>query len=54
MCRWPIGDPLEDGFTFCGRPAERSYCGQHAQIAYRQGAAKPLDADPEIRRALAN
>ena len=19
MCHWPVGDPMEDGFHFCGR-----------------------------------
>jgi GcrA cell cycle regulator len=37
MCRWPIGDPDESGFTFCGRPSdgERPYCQGHARLAYK-------------------
>ncbi|CAN7654566.1 GcrA cell cycle regulator [Phenylobacterium sp. LjRoot225] len=53
MCKWPIGDPLLDGFTYCGRPAEGPYCQGHSEVAYRPGKPKPLDRDPEIRRALA-
>jgi GcrA cell cycle regulator len=35
-CRWPIGDPLAEGFTLCGRPAVRgAYCAPHAAIAYQ-------------------
>jgi hypothetical protein len=35
-CRWPIGDPAEPGFRFCGAPkvAGRSYCQHHLGIAY--------------------
>lgn len=31
-CRFPIGDPKEDGFHFCGQPAAvgLSYCRAHA------------------------
>src|SRR5271163_4381060 len=32
MCKWPIGDPSSDDFTFCGRRAgeEGPYCIDHA------------------------
>ena len=36
QCRWPMGDPLADGFCLCGRPAIRgAYCAPHAGLAYR-------------------
>ena len=36
MCKWPIGDPTDNGFTFCGRRAsEGSYCVEHARVAYQ-------------------
>jgi GcrA cell cycle regulator len=36
QCRWPIGDPLSDGFCLCGRPVGRgAYCGPHGALAYR-------------------
>jgi GcrA cell cycle regulator len=37
MCKWPIGDPSSDGFTFCGRRSEREgpYCTEHARVAYQ-------------------
>lgn len=35
-CRWPIGDPEAQDFTFCGRTKERgAYCADHAARAYR-------------------
>ena len=36
-CRWPIGDPTEEDFSFCGHaPRENTpYCEYHARIAYQ-------------------
>lgn len=36
-CRWPIGDPGSEGFTFCGRRSDSGipYCTAHARIAYQ-------------------
>lgn len=35
-CVWPLGQPLEPGFRFCGARAlfERPYCAEHAALAY--------------------
>ncbi len=35
-CRWPIGDPFDSGFHFCGRAAnERDpYCAHHMALAH--------------------
>jgi GcrA cell cycle regulator len=38
MCRWPIGDPAQPDFRFCGAkklPGEGPYCACHAGIAYQ-------------------
>jgi GcrA cell cycle regulator len=37
MCKWPIGDPASDSFTFCGRRSDREgpYCAEHARVAYQ-------------------
>ncbi len=37
MCRWPIGDPSENEFHFCGRKPEHGspYCEAHARKAYQ-------------------
>jgi GcrA cell cycle regulator len=36
-CRWPIGDPTDDDFRFCGRPpaAGLPYCREHVRVAYQ-------------------
>ena len=35
-CRWPIGDPKDEGFHFCGKEClpDKPYCAEHAAIAY--------------------
>ena len=35
-CRWPIGDPRDDSFCFCGKRVKtgQTYCDEHAAIAY--------------------
>ena len=37
MCRWPIGDPGEPEFHFCGRKkcGTAPYCEHHARMAYQ-------------------
>ena len=48
MCRWPIGDPVESDFHFCGRKSAQGmpYCEHHARIAYQ-----PLQPRRRDRRA---
>ena len=44
-CRWPVGDPTQDDFYFCGRscdPAD-SYCEHHAGIAYQPSSDRRRD-----------
>ena len=35
-CRWPIGDPKDENFHFCGRKVRigQTYCDEHSLIAY--------------------
>ena len=42
MCKWPIGDPSSDGFSFCGRRTgeEGPYCIEHARVAYQPAVKK--------------
>ena len=42
MCKWPIGDPSLNDFTFCGRRSEASgpYCHEHAGVAYQPPSAR--------------
>jgi GcrA cell cycle regulator len=37
MCRWPIGDPQDESFHFCGRQKAGavSYCDHHAKQAFQ-------------------
>jgi GcrA cell cycle regulator len=36
-CKWPIGDPTDPNFHFCGHQAApgRPYCAAHCAIAYQ-------------------
>jgi GcrA cell cycle regulator len=54
MCKWPIGDPATDEFTFCGRRASDSpYCVEHQRVAYQpvQTGKKKATAT-ELARSL--
>ncbi len=35
-CRWPIGDPKDENFHFCGKKVKigQTYCEEHSAIAY--------------------
>lgn len=36
MCKWPIGDPADPKFAFCGRKAcDGPYCSEHAKVAFQ-------------------
>ncbi|MCT4655773.1 MAG: GcrA cell cycle regulator [Cohaesibacter sp.] len=39
-CKWPIGDPGDGDFHFCGHKSEAGapYCKYHAEIAYQPSA----------------
>ena len=58
-CRWPIGDPREDGFHFCGAPqtGTSSYCEHHMRASFddtKQRARVAGGARPsifQVRRA---
>lgn len=38
MCRWPVGDPQDENFHFCGcqKSGNGAYCEYHSRIAYQQ------------------
>lgn len=50
MCKWPMGDPGDSDFAFCGcvSKAGTPYCTDHAAIAY-QPAAPRRKVTPEDR-----
>lgn len=35
-CRWPVGDPKDEKFHFCGKKirAGQTYCDEHSEMAY--------------------
>ena len=37
MCKWPIGDPADPNFGFCGHKAtgDSPYCAEHAKLAFQ-------------------
>ena len=46
QCRWPLGDPRDDDFSFCGCGSMPGipYCSDHAQVAYQMATRKKLMA----------
>lgn len=57
-CRWPIGDPQDKDFGFCGRGSERGpYCEHHARRAFTPVAQRtrstPDETRAELRRMMA-
>ena len=55
MCKWPIGDPSTDSFTFCGRRngGDGPYCIEHARVAYQpQQKKKANDLARSLRRYM--
>jgi GcrA cell cycle regulator len=54
MCKWPIGDPSADSFTFCGKRSDGDgpYCGQHASIAYQPQQSRKKSTATELARSL--
>jgi GcrA cell cycle regulator len=45
MCRWPVGDPSENDFHFCGHSPKSGspYCEAHARKAYQPQQARSRD-----------
>jgi GcrA cell cycle regulator len=60
-CRWPIGDPKQDGFHFCGaqRTGDRPYCVEHWALSFipnirtrsQTSQPKPAPVALPVRRA---
>jgi GcrA cell cycle regulator len=51
-CCWPIGDPAEADFFYCGGPRvkSRSYCLGHCHTAYRPPSRKPRPDRQELKK----
>lgn len=41
-CRWPLGDPRDEDFGFCGKKvrAGQTYCDEHSAVAYVKATRK--------------
>lgn len=52
MCKWPIGDPTSDEFSFCGRRSDEGhpYCVEHSKVAYQPAQKK--NGSSELARSL--
>ena len=52
-CHWPIGDPGQADFFFCGGKTiiGLPYCGHHARIAYQPASDRRRDRDRRSMRA---
>jgi GcrA cell cycle regulator len=53
MCKWPIGDPRDKDFHFCGKAAHGNlpYCAEHAAIAYQPPGKRRDEERTIIMRA---
>ena len=42
QCRWPLGEPAQGAFRFCGadRPGRGSYCRAHEGLAHGASAQR--------------
>lgn len=51
-CRYPIGDPQDASFAFCGRTcdAEDSYCASHRRLCYQPAKPRARREPDELRR----
>jgi GcrA cell cycle regulator len=55
MCKYPIGDPTDPEFAFCGRASSCGpYCQDHARLAYQPSQARKrrVSEPDELRRML--
>jgi GcrA cell cycle regulator len=55
MCKWPIGDPKEADFSFCGLGIRQGtpYCPSHAAMAYQTSSRGRGGAHPKAVAAAA-
>ncbi|MCB1681452.1 MAG: gcrA cell cycle regulator family protein [Alphaproteobacteria bacterium] len=63
MCRWPVGDPHDEEFGFCGEEVILGlpYCCEHAKTAYQaatrnkilqaENAMAMIDPKPDVLKA---
>jgi GcrA cell cycle regulator len=53
MCRWPVGDPKESGFGYCGAlgVVGHPYCAEHIAIAFQAPSRKDGKKPKDIKMA---
>jgi GcrA cell cycle regulator len=49
MCKWPIGDPADPNFGFCGHKTDGSspYCAEHAALAFQPSKKRRERKEPD-------
>ena len=54
MCKWPIGDPAETTFRFCGRKSGpgQAYCEAHANMAFQPQSKRRRKPSDDARAVL--
>lgn len=54
MCKWPVGDPADASFRFCGHKTVpgQAYCEAHAQMAYQPQAKRKRKPTDDARAVL--
>jgi GcrA cell cycle regulator len=52
ICKWPIGDPRDANFHFCGRASidNLPYCAEHARRAYQPPTRRAGERDDPAHR----
>ncbi|MCB1563189.1 MAG: gcrA cell cycle regulator family protein [Alphaproteobacteria bacterium] len=55
MCRWPMGDPREKNFGFCGEGSISGlpYCADHAKAAYQAAGRGRLLQAEDLEKSIA-
>jgi GcrA cell cycle regulator len=55
ICKWPIGDPRNADFHFCGRGSAEGlpYCAEHARRAYQPPNRRSGERDDNVQRFAA-
>jgi len=50
-CKWPLGDPQEIDFSFCGHAikSDTPYCEYHCKLAYQPITERRRNRRPEAR-----
>lgn len=54
-CKFPIGDPQEEGFGFCGASPrdDDPYCEYHCRLAYQPAGERRKDRSGKVQSQLA-